>query len=512
MTLTAPGHGGTWRAALAIVTTPLLLAGECDTGVVELDPIMLVEPSGLDFGETALSQDALKSVRVSNPSALDLHLEAQLFASADPAFQVVDPPTIVVAGGSVDLWVRFRPLLPTQVTGILVLNSDSERTPHVEVALVGSGVDRGLPEIHVEPAPVDFGAVGLGVVVREDIRVANLGVRDLVIDGVELSDDSGAAFVLVTTAPAGHVLRPGDELFLKAAFSPPELGDFIGALRIRSNDPSARTVELVMRGSGHDTPVAMLDALDPTDALEPLDTVRLDGSASYSPTPGVSIEHYEWRLAVRPQGSTAVLRSEASSGVELDLASARADLLLDLAGRYEVLLYVVDTRGVRSAAPALLRLRAVPDEDLHVQLVWDHPTADLDLHFVRGRSGLFDHLYDVYFSNRFPDWYAEDPDANPRLDVDDQGGFGPENVNVVRPRAEIYTVFVHYWDSRTTGDPTVTASLRLFVRGQLAGEFTHSFSAEERMWSAVELDWPASPDALVPLTPLGTVVEYRRPF
>ncbi|MFH1809447.1 MAG: choice-of-anchor D domain-containing protein [Pseudomonadota bacterium] len=506
------GGRATRSALMVLLLSPVLGGGDCDTNVVELDPVMLVEPSGLDFGFSAISQDSLKTFRVSNPSALSLQLEVVLSLDSDPAFALVNPPAVVAAGDSVDIQVRFRPMLPTQVTGTVQLSSDSKKYPRAQVALVGGGVDRGLPDIVVEPVPLDFGAVGLGVVVRADLRVANAGVRDLVIDDVVLTDDGQGAFVLVTTAPAGYVLRPGDELFLKLAFNPPLLGDFFGELTITSNDPDASVVRLVLKGSGYDTPVAVISTLDPTDTLEPLDTVRLDGSQSYSPTPNVSIAGYEWRLAVRPQGSTAVLRADGNSGVELVQEQPRADLLLDLAGRYEVLLYVVDSRGVRSGSPDLLRLRAVPDEDLHIQLVWDHPTADLDLHVVRGRSGLFDHDTDCYFSNRYPDWYVENPDANPRLDVDDQGGFGPENVNVVRPMAGVATVFVHYWDARTAGDPTVNAVVRVYVRGQLGGEFSKTFSADERMWSAVELDWPATPDAPVPLTPLGTVVEYRRPF
>ncbi|MBN2359334.1 MAG: hypothetical protein JXR83_07760, partial [Deltaproteobacteria bacterium] len=364
----------------------------------------------------------------------------------------------------------------------------------------------------VDPNPVDFGAVGRDSVKRLDVSVRNTGARDLILDQVLLTSDGGGAFCLVTTAPEHYVVPPTDEVFLQLAFAPPGLGDFSGEVSIVSNDPATSDLRLPLLGVGYSVPVAVLTTLDDMSQARPLDTARLDGSGSYSQTPGVTIASYEWHLVLRPVGSTTVLVSAGRTGVDLTTDSPRADVVLDLAGRYEFALYVIDSVGVRSAAPATLRLRAVPDEDLHVQLVWDHPTADFDLHFVRGRSGLFNHDTDCYFSNRFPDWYLEDQDANPTLDLDDQGGFGPENVNVKHPLAGIYTVYVHYWNARTTGNPAATATVRLFVRGQLAAELTQPFERDEVMWSAAELDWPAELDDPVPVTPLGNLVDYRRPF
>lgn len=506
--------GGELRrlAPLVVALAPWIAAAECDTGVVELDSVMVLAPSSVDFGEVAISAEEIRPVLVSNPSGLDLALSVAFDDESDPAFLVIEAPAIVAAGGSADVRVRFRPQLEAQVTATLVFTSNSRTTPRLEVPVFGVGVDRGLPDIAVHPTPVDFGSVGRGMVVREDVRISNTGVRDLIIDAVELIAAEVDAFRLVTTVPPGFVVRPGDEVFVQVAFSPSSLQDYSGEVVLTSNDPDEASFRLQLFGRGYGVPVAVIGALDEIDDLKPFDTVRFDGSASYSPTDGVDIVRYEWSLLVRPPGSTTILRGEGRSAAALETDGPRADLLLDLAGRYEVALHVVDSRGVRSATADVLRLRAVPDEDLHVQLVWDHPTADLDLHFVRGRSGLFDHATDCYFSNRFPDWYQEEPDANPRLDSDDQGGFGPENVNVVAPAPGIKTIYVHYWSAQTSGDPETTAMLRLFVRGQMAAEVSHTFGNDELLWSAVELDWPVELDAPVAITPLGEVSEYRRPF
>jgi hypothetical protein len=54
--------------------------------------------------------------------------------------------------------------------------------------------------------------------------------------------------------------------------------------------------------------------------------------------------------------------------------------------------------------------------------------------------------------------------------------------------------------------------VRLYVRGQLAAELTQSFEHDQLMWSVAELDWPVALDDPVPITPLGDVVSYPRPF
>lgn len=500
-------------SALLLTAAPWLLAVECNPpDVVELDPVMQVEPTSVDFGAAPLSADSSRTITVSDPSGLDLHLAAAFSTDSDPAFRIGRSADLVVAGGTAEIEVVFRPLVTSQVSATLVLTSDSKKYPRQEVVLVGSGVDLGLPQIVVSPNPVDFGSVGKDTVTRLDVSIRNSGVRDLILDQVLLTDDGNGAFRLVTTAPAEFVLRPTDEVFLQVAFAPPVLGDFVGELSIVSNDPATHDLRLPLLGTGYDTPVAVLTTLDDISHARPLDTVRLDGSGSFSPTPSVTISHYEWHLALRPVGSTTTLISAGQTGVDVTTASPRADVVLDLAGRYEFALYVVDSRDVRSAAPAVLRVRAVPDEDLHLQLVWDHPTADFDLHFVRGSSGLFNHDMDCYFSNRFPNWFPDTPDANPSLDLDDQSGFGPENVNVKHPLDGVYTVFVHYWNARTTGNPAATATVRIYVRGQLAAELTQTFEHDELMWSVAELDWPVTLDDPVPITPLGDVVAYRRPF
>jgi len=304
-------------------------------------------------------------------------------------------------------------------------------------------------------------------------------------------------------------LPAGQSLTLDLAFSPEVAAAYTGQLKIYSNDPDEPEVIVNLSGQGFACPVAVAQFLDPDeiDGLEPLDTIRLDGTESHAQTAGGSISEYEWRLLQRPVGSTAILEP----------TSARAQISCDLAGDYEVALSVFDDRGIRSCEDDTLRFACVPTEELHVQLVWDHPYADMDLHLLREMGEVFDHEYDAYFSNREPNWYPENPDASPVLDLDDNQGYGPENINIEQPLpGSRHTIYVHYWDAQTDGDAFSIATIRVFAYGQMVAEHQFAFETDETLWQAAEIVWPEEADAGT--EPLPTIniftntIPYPRPF
>ena len=215
----------------------------------------------------------------------------------------------------------------------------------------------------------------------------------------------------------------------------------------------------------------------------------------------------------RPGGSTALPFPDDTPSTELET---------DVAGRYIVDLHVYEIHEdgrVRSCEPATVTFDVVPSEELLIQLVWDHPTADLDLHLVRAGGTEFTHEDDCYFSNRepqqtvdLPDWSIV-PEENPVLDVDDHDGYGPENLNIVAPADDSqWRVLVHYWNKLTDGDARTTATVRVFVYGQQVMEVSRTFETDEQLWEALDITWPATEGDPAALSQLGVVREYPRPF
>jgi hypothetical protein len=215
-------------------------------------------------------------------------------------------------------------------------------------------------------------------------------------------------------------------------------------------------------------------------------------------------------------GSTTTLSSINNNITELPV---------DLAGFYQVQLTVFaiddgrpDGGLIRSCAPSIVDIDVVPEDDLHIQLVWDTPNTDFDLHVVRDGGNTFNHDDDVYFSNRLPEQTDETPswsivpDENPRLDKDDSDGYGPENANLKHPApGSVWTVYVHYWNQRSVLESTA-ATLRVFVLGRQAIELQQVFEDDQQMWKALEIAWGEDPLAQPTLTQLGQLDPFPRPF
>lgn len=503
--------GGSSRAFLAgflLAAFPLANC-ECETEVIEdLVPVLNVSPNEVNQS-APIAADTNIVITLENPSLIPLDiLSVALKEGSDPAFRLVSFPDDVGSAGVQQVVVVVRPQLTSTITATLVIDAQPDTSPsaHVEVPITVEAQDLGLPDIEVEPTEFAFDRVGQNDVARGSIVVRNVGVRDLILDSSTFIPDAAddSSIRLVTPLPAGFALPPRQSVSLDMVFAPRDTSIHSGVLEIVSSDPDEPLVQVPVTGQGQDCPIAVITVLDDISAIEPLDTIRLDGHDSYSTTEGVTIDSYEWILEQRPVGSTSV-----PSDPEQD----RTEFTCDLAGQYVMRLVVTDSTGVRSCNDALVRLDVVPTDDLHVQLVWDHPTADFDMHFLREGGELFNHDGDVYFSNREPDWFPANQDSNPRLDVDDNRGYGPENINIKAPFAgSRWTIKAHYWNKQTDGDAFAIATLRIFARGQLVTEISQPFENDQTVWSAAEIVWPVAGVDLPTINPLNQLEPFVRPF
>jgi hypothetical protein len=237
----------------------------------------------------------------------------------------------------------------------------------------------------------------------------------------------------------------------------------------------------------------------------------------------------QWRIIERPAGSTTI-----------PMPQDRLETIVfaDLQGVYVLELEVRDDRGGIGRCQTQLTTQSA--DGLRIEMVWNvnavGDTSDVDLHLLKtSNSSWFDSGPtgdDCYFANckvcdhfseadcreqiaqynANPDvppparvqWSAPLNDDDPRLDLDDVEGQGPENLNIYRPRNGRYRLGVHYWDDDNFGPSTVTVTI--FCSQNVTERFgpivlQPAGAAGTEFWEVADIAWTGD---TCQITPLGT--------
>ena len=320
---------------------------------------------------------------------------------------------------------------------------------------------------------------------------------------VEVSDDNPL------------LIEAGRESVVTILFKPEDLGKYAGSIRFKGNLPvPGGILNRPMVGIGHNAPVARPEVKtidrsenyrrndDGDPQAAPLSTVTVTGENSTG-LGGARIEEYEWSLDERygasvPEGSGVRLRDPNS--MVTDFVYGTSTPGLDSAGIYNVALRVRDERGVWSDW-AVLTIESKPDSAIHVELTWDHPSSDVDIHLIRaGDPTDYTSDQDCYYlncntsrSNGRPRlaWGPGGEEDDPRLDLDDVNGFGPENINIEEPEvAQDYLVGVYYYRADGTGgDRPTVATIRIYIGGRLEYEEAAELMDTRAWWEPAIIMW-----------------------
>ena len=322
--------------------------------------------------------------------------------------------------------------------------------------------------------------------------------------------------------------QTGEQKVLLTFHAPEAESDHETVLVIESNDPDKGSIELPVTARARNAPLGIagkrecqgvdvvsgsLILTDCHSEIEPLNRVYFDGRRSCDPILGAfagnpdnaaecdraKVVSYSWEVIEAPDGVNPSDYDWAGQN------SSIASFWVPIAGHYVVKLTVTNDSGitsgdvdVRDENDAVLysntvEFDAVPSSMLHVQLVWDHPANDQDLHMTHANvnPNLCSNNEDCFFSNKQPVWFAENAAGegnNPRLDKDDTNGLGPENINIDEPSPGTYRVYVHYYPWSVSGDPTVE-TVRIYLSGVLRFSEMRTLTDEEQVWAVADITW-----------------------
>jgi hypothetical protein len=479
-----------------------------------------------DFGQVPIGQGRFFRFLIKNPSPVDLFIyDITMSDDSDPALKVHgEIPELVAAQlgeEGVEVTVRFVPTVSAQVSGTIIIDSDGanlDPDEKVEIQITGTGVDLGRPELVINPPQCDFGDVGVGTTGFCDLTLENVGERDLEINGVSFSAETPTeVFGSSTILPIPAFIAPGTGLSLRLYAEPNRPETFTGTLVLNTTDPenTEAFVPLTVTGAQAPTAVAKIDTVNGVPSagaltqVQPLDDVVVTGVDSTSSTPGGTIVSYVWEIVSKPLESSVTLSTPNSMTTGFEFESGFTTVSgIDVAGEFVVRLTVTDDNGLTSTNDARVTLNAVPSEALHIQLTWDSPENDIDLHVKKQPGNYCDGTLSCYYVNCREDDFSRPEFDNvgdsstpgdPVLDIDDLDGFGPENINIDIPASGTYNVGVHMY----TFDEITFATIKIFVNGALREELLQEFTADDQHWEVAEVEWNAGAAVV---TPVGTIV------
>jgi hypothetical protein len=226
-------------------------AGVSGQGVA---PEVTLSTTSINFGDQTVNVSSSPyELLIINSGSADLHVSS-ISASGDFT-QTDDCDTPVVPGDSCTSEITFTPTAVGAATGTLTITDDAADSPQT-VALQGTGIAPGQPDISLSTHELDFGSQPVGTASNAKlITLSSVGTVDLNI----VSIVAGGEFSQTNDCSAA--VAPGGECTINAVFEPTTAGDLTGTITITDDaTDSPQTVSLKGDGVSPDEPHMDLSA------------------------------------------------------------------------------------------------------------------------------------------------------------------------------------------------------------------------------------------------------------
>ena len=388
-----------------------------------------------------------------------------------------------------------------------------------------------VPCIDIKPVgKVQFGGAVPGSTEKRDVIISGCGSEELRLHSIAFAGAAGDSTefgiewgkllakcpdIDPKTGPSQAkpcVLKLNESSPLTLTYAPSDVPKDgkpdVASVEFKSNAFVTKVVPVEGVGVLQTCPLAKIEVKEGEEVI-PQTELHLKGDQSKGPG-GATIKKYKWTVK-QPAGSNQPLSPNS--------AFANPKFLANASGEYEFCLEVWDQNDVKSCVATCLKVLVVPNNAIHVELLWDTPAdpdqtdsgpaagADMDLHFAHqiatGPDIDCDGTGDPWFSNPFdtfwfnpnPNWGSANPSAgdDPSLDLDDTDGAGPENLNLEEPEGDAklankYPVGVHYWNDHNFGASNATISI--YLQGTLSVQIPKIKMDVLDMWYVGKINWP----------------------
>ncbi|HAN30957.1 MAG TPA: hypothetical protein DCQ06_05115 [Myxococcales bacterium] len=538
-------------------------------------PKAALSPQVVDFDVVKLGEQGEKKLSIFNQGEANLEVSQVDITPKNGKPIELEVDGKVYKGGTV---VEFSPplvVVPQKSVAMLVKYSANSAAPYQDAIHVQTndkgGIDKDgrysvvvianqkVPCLKVIPAnQVNFGFVPIGTEGKRKVELQSCGDADVTITDVLLKEDKQDIFTVDTSAISSLggkpvsadnplVLKINEKVSVSLSCSPEaenkdsddKPAPYTAKLAMTDNtiQPS-KDISLNCWGTTTNCPTPVIVSQEGEEII-PQQELNLVGSQSFA-GPSQKVVKWKWSVLKKPKGSDDhkfwpnAGAPDVKFGAKTTQQSGEV-ISVNIAGEYVFQLEVWDDANTLNCIAAKQTVLVIPNEAIHVELLWDNPEdkdkldtglgagSDMDLHFAHpsaqaskvctdppemcngnpckcqedfdkdGKADPWFHsLYDCFWFNQNPNWASLDPaiDDNPGLDLDDTDGWGPENMNLKEPEVnKVYRVGVHYWDAHSFGD--AIANVRIYILGVLTADMTSTPMKECDFWWVKDIDWPS---------------------
>ncbi|MHB8874821.1 MAG: choice-of-anchor D domain-containing protein [Myxococcaceae bacterium] len=475
------------RAAVSFALALAFLAcGPTRTKTVH--PQLVPPVDNQDFGAVPVLNEKVGQVAVLNVGRATLKVLSVHWKTEGGAFTIKSQPAEVETGGTGNIEVGFVPPLEGDYAATLVLETEDLENPLVEVALTGQGSTRAKMEL--DPLAIDFGRVAECSAAVKTLTIRSMGTADLLVQEIAFTEGTSDAFSFVgsTRTPAtvkavGANGLPGQiQLTVKYTAAAGAPSPAAGGIRIRGTDPESREVVVPLAAQVNRAPIP---AIKPFGVGAPGIQVTLDGSATADPD-GDDPLTYKWTLRQKPMGAATSIAAPGAAVTTMWLDPG-------LAGEYEVELSATDSLGAKSCASAREKIVATPAQKLLIEMFWNNPVTDVDLHVLRtNTTPVSVPPGDCFYANPRPDWgTAGDASDDPEFLRDALTGYGPELFGYLEPAASTYRIVAELTNGHLATNPASEVTVRIYEFGVVKGEFKKTLLQQGEFWAVADLEWPS---------------------
>ena len=519
-------------------------------------PQIKIEPTEVVWGYVKPDTQDHSELTIRNQGDGALIISKFLFTASAPVFTIdqlgtltnvptsdqsvsLNPPLSIASGGALPLKLTVSPTDDKLKTGTLTLFTNDPSQPNGTPIPIKANSE--VPCIKLNPTTVNFGGVlAAGGEDTRTVTVTSCGGTQLCLGGFDFADGTASPgeFTMdftpmkaicpdvdVNVGPTKDkpccIAANGKSTTFTVKYTPgdvspddpnnkgQQIADTVNIV-VTSNAFANPPPTVAVSGTGvlQTCPIPKIDITE-GDEVVPQTTLHIKGDGSKG-TGGQAIKTYKW-TAKQPAGS--------NKGFQPSSSFPNPTFVPDAAGEYEFCLDVTDANGVKSCAQTCQKVLVVPNNAVHVELLWDTPSdpdqtdtgpaagADMDLHFANYLASgpdidcdgtgdpWFNNPFDCFWFNNSPQWGSANTSVkdDPTLDLDDTDGAGPENLNLEHPEGDpalprFYSIGVHYWNDHGYGVSFSTITVYLF--GAVALKIDKISMNPLDMWYVGKLNWP----------------------